>query len=84
MTSALMRERARFQRAREECELVLDEAPLLWILRTTEAPPAPAETPTEIPDVDTPEKTEEDEDLDEKVRRIIREVPDPTPQPGGE
>ena len=39
---------------------------------------APTETPTEAP-----EKTETD-DLDEEIKRIIREVPDPTPQPGGE
>ncbi len=39
---------------------------------------APTKTPTEAP-----EKTETD-DLDEEIRRIIREVPDPTPQPGGE
>lgn len=39
---------------------------------------APTETPTEAPD-----KTETD-DLDEEIKRIIREVPDPTPQPGGE
>lgn len=39
---------------------------------------APTETPTEAPD-----KTEAD-DLDEEIKRIIREVPDPTPQPGGE
>ena len=39
---------------------------------------APTKTPTEAP-----EKTETD-DLDEEIRRIIREAPDPTPQPGGE
>ena len=39
---------------------------------------APTKTPTEAP-----EKTETD-DLDEEIKRIIREVPDPTPQPGGE
>ncbi len=39
---------------------------------------APTETPTEAPD-----KTETD-DLDEEIKRIIREVPDPTPQPGGQ
>ena len=39
---------------------------------------APTKTPTEAPD-----KTEAD-DLDEEIKRIIREVPDPTPQPGGE
>ena len=39
---------------------------------------APTETPTKAP-----EKTETD-DLDEEIKRIIREVPDPTPQPGGE
>ena len=32
---------------------------------------------------EAPEKTETD-DLDEEIKRIIREVPDPTPQPGGE
>ena len=39
---------------------------------------APTESPTEAPD-----KTETD-DLDEEIKRIIREVPDPTPQPGGQ
>ena len=39
--------------------------------------------PTEAP----PERESapgEEEELGEKVRRIIREIPDPTPQPGGE
>ncbi len=43
---------------------------------------AGTEVPTETP-TKAPEKTETD-DLDEEIKRIIREVPDPTPQPGGE
>ncbi len=43
---------------------------------------AGTETPTETP-TEAPDKTEAD-DLDEEIKRIIREVPDPTPQPGGE
>ncbi|MCY3913366.1 MAG: hypothetical protein OXG43_08975 [Chloroflexi bacterium] len=44
-----------------------------------EAPPDPAKT---VPDEET--APAEDDDLGEHVRRIIREIPDPTPQPGGE
>ena len=44
-----------------------------------EAPPDPAKT---VPDEET--TPSEDDDLGEHVRRIIREIPDPTPQPGGE
>ncbi len=44
-----------------------------------EAPPDPAKT---VPDEET--TPAEDDDLGEHVRRIIREIPDPTPQPGGE
>ena len=43
----------------------------------TDAPVKPSKTPSK------PKKKEDDE-LDERVRRIIREIPDPTPQPGGE
>ena len=43
----------------------------------TDAPTKPAEAPTKP-------KRKDDEELDERVRRIIREIPDPTPQPGGE
>lgn len=43
----------------------------------TDAPAKPAKSPTK------PKKKEDDE-LDERVKRIIREIPDPTPQPGGE
>ncbi len=44
----------------------------------TEAPVKPSEAP---PD----READPDEDgLGEKVRRIIREIPGPTPQPGGE
>lgn len=44
----------------------------------TEAPTKPAEAPTE------PAAPEKEEDLRERRRRIIREIPDPTPQPGGQ
>ena len=44
-----------------------------------EAPPDPAKT---APEEET--APAEDDDLGEQVRRIIREIPDPTPQPGGE
>ena len=43
----------------------------------TDAPTKPSKTPSK------PKKKEDDE-LDERVKRIIREIPDPTPQPGGE
>lgn len=43
----------------------------------TDAPVKPSKTPTK------PKKKDDDE-LDERVKRIIREIPDPTPQPGGE
>ncbi len=48
-----------------------------WVAET-EVPVKPSEAP---PDRET--NPDEDE-LGEKVRRIIREIPDPTPQPGGE
>lgn len=48
-------------------------------LDEVEAPPDPAKT---VPDEET--APAEDDDLGEHVRRIIREIPDPTPQPGGE
>ena len=41
----------------------------------TEAPVKPTESPS---------KPKKDDDLDERVKRIIREIPGPTPQPGGE
>ena len=44
----------------------------------TETPVKPSEAP---PDRET---APDEEELGEKVRRIIREIPDPTPQPGGE
>ena len=44
----------------------------------TEVPTKPAEAPTE------PTAPEKEEDLRERRRRIIREIPDPTPQPGGQ
>ena len=44
----------------------------------TEAPTKPREAPTE------PAVPEKEEDLRERRRRIIREIPDPTPQPGGQ
>ncbi len=45
----------------------------------TETPTKPAEPPP-----DAPTAPGEDEELGKRVRRIIREIPDPTPQPGGE
>jgi len=44
-------------------------------LMETEAPVKPTESPS---------KPKKDDDLDERVKRIIREIPGPTPQPGGE
>ena len=41
-----------------------------------------AETQTEP--TRTPTKPREGDDLDERIKRIIREIPGPTPQPGGE
>jgi len=48
----------------------------------TEAPARPAEAPPQQKPGE-PEK-KPDDDIDEQVKRIIRELPDPTPQPGGE
>lgn len=45
------------------------------LLMETEVPVNPTETPS---------KPKEGDDLDERVKRIIREIPGPTPQPGGE
>ena len=57
-------------------------------LAAPEAPTKPAETPTEVPTRSEPppgEKEKDDEpDIDEQIKRIIREIPDPTPQPGGQ
>ena len=44
----------------------------------TEAPAKPEEAPTK------PAAPDKEEDLRERRRRIIREIPDPTPQPGGQ
>ena len=44
----------------------------------TEAPTKPTEAPAE------PAAPDKEEDLRERRRRIIREIPDPTPQPGGQ
>ena len=44
----------------------------------TEAPTKPEEAPTK------PAAPDKEEDLRERRRRIIREIPDPTPQPGGQ
>jgi hypothetical protein len=53
-----------------------------------EAPTKPAETPVEVPTRQDPvpgDPDQQDEpDIDEQIKRIIREIPDPTPQPGGE
>lgn len=42
------------------------------------------ETETPVKPTETPAKPKEGDDLDERVKRIIREIPGPTPQPGGE
>ena len=44
----------------------------------TETPTKPADAPAE------PAAPDKEEDLRERRRRIIREIPDPTPQPGGQ
>jgi hypothetical protein len=55
-----------------------------------EAPTKPAETPVDVPTRQEPppdergRETPSDPDIDEQIKRIIREVPDPRPQPGGE
>ena len=48
----------------------------------TDAPAKP-DTETETDPADAPDEGKEEE-LGERVRRIIREIPDPTPQPGGQ
>jgi hypothetical protein len=59
-------------------------------LAAPEAPTKPVEAPPESPTRQEPppgEKGREKEgepDIDEQIKRIIREIPDPTPQPGGE
>ena len=57
-------------------------------LAAPEAPTKPVETPVEVPSRQEPppgEREKESEpDIDEQIKRIIREIPDPTPQPGGE
>ena len=42
------------------------------------------DTETETRPTRTPTKPMEGDDLDERIKRIIREIPGPTPQPGGE
>jgi hypothetical protein len=53
-----------------------------------EAPTKPAEAPVDVPTRQDPNPREpdksDDPDIDEQIKRIIREIPDPTPQPGGE
>ena len=56
---------------------------------TPQAPTRPAEAPVETPSRpgDRPDHdggSDADSDLDDELERIIREIPDPTPQPGGE
>jgi len=58
-------------------------------LAAPEAPTKPAETPVEVPtrqdpNPSDPDKRQDDPDIDEQIKRIIREIPDPTPQPGGQ
>ncbi|HEU5318733.1 MAG TPA: hypothetical protein VFX49_21650 [Chloroflexota bacterium] len=55
-----------------------------------EAPTRPAEAPTEAPAPSGPRpdegggEKEDAPDIDEQIKRIIRELPDPKPQPGGQ
>lgn len=54
-----------------------------------QAPTRPSEAPVENParPADRPDPdggSDPDADLDDELERIIREIPDPTPQPGGE
>jgi hypothetical protein len=62
--------------------------PLATLAAAPEAPTKPAETPVEVPTRQDPvpgDPDQQDEpDIDEQIKRIIREIPDPTPQPGGE
>jgi len=57
-------------------------------LAAPEAPTAPVEAPVEVPTRQEPAPGEREKpsepDIDEQIKRIIREIPDPTPQPGGE
>ena|GEM_PF-747802 len=50
--------------------------------RPTEAPVENPTRPADRPDPDS--GSDPDTDLDDELERIIREIPDPTPQPGGE
>ena len=63
-------------------------APLAILAAAPEAPTKPAEAPVEVPTRQDPvpgDPDQQDEpDIDEQIKRIIREIPDPTPQPGGE
>jgi hypothetical protein len=58
------------------------------IAAAPEAPTKPAEAPVDVPTRQDPNPREpdksDDPDIDEQIKRIIREIPDPTPQPGGE
>jgi len=47
------------------------------VMLETEIPSKPS-SPTK------PSEIDEDSELDEHLREIIRKLPDPTPQPGGE
>jgi hypothetical protein len=64
------------------------EATLRIVSAAPEAPTKPAEAPVEVPPRQEPAPGEPDQqdepDIDEQIKRIIREIPDPTPQPGGE
>lgn len=56
---------------------------------TPQAPTRPVESPVETPSrpADRPDPdggSDADADLDDELERIIREIPDPTPQPGGQ
>lgn len=67
-----------------------EEAERLWLqVAAPEAPTKPVEAPTEVPSrQEPPDRREGDKpsepDIDEQIKRILREIPDPTPQPGGE
>ena len=61
--------------------------PTVWAA-APEAPTKPAEAPVEVPPRQEPPPGEPDKDsepdIDEQIKRIIREIPDPTAQPGGQ
>ncbi len=86
MLTTLRRQRRPWVMAQAET----GEAERLWLqVAAPEAPTKPVEAPTEVPTrQEPPDRREGDKpsepDIDEQIKRILREIPDPTPQPGGE